>query len=225
MSTAHATKPTGAPHGVQLGYNLLTIIIVAAGIGLGLAYGIDALARDKSHGLATSDEQTLTRTMGDKNLEIPASWFRYGEQKVEGFANQVDLSLELPLGKDGAPARIEVTLLPQSRARPSASLLDGVYLHQFSTEQLSGPTGLVGKPLRGMDGFEDETVWYDPLSAAPFAAKCIAPLKAGEPDRCLRTVLLVKGMAAVYAFDAEVLGNWQKFDAEMAPRLKRIGIL
>ena len=222
MSSAHLTKAADSPPAVQLGYNLLTIGIGMLVLGLGLAYTIDAFSRGKTQPLA--DERTLTRTMGDKTLKIPASWFRYAEQKVEGFANQIDLSLDLPIGKDGAPARIEVSLVPQSRARPSASLLDGVYLHQFLNDQLSGPPGLIGKPLKGQEGFANETVWYDPLSAVPFAAKCMTPVNAGEPERCLRTVVLIKGMAAVYSFDADVLANWRDFDVQMKPRLQKIGV-
>jgi hypothetical protein len=221
LSTA---KSAAGRHGVQLGYNLLTIMAGVAILGLGFAYGIDALSRMKHQKAATGDERKLTRTMAGKDLEIPAFWFRFDEQKVEGFAKQIDLTLDLPLGKDGASARIEVSLVPQSRARPSASLLDGVYLHQFSKQQLSGPPGLIGKPLTGAEGFENETVWYDPLSANPFVAKCIAPITADQPGRCLRTVPLIKGMAAVYTFDSDILANWRQFDAEMTSRFKQIGV-
>ena len=67
-------------------------------------------------------------------------------------------------------------------------LLDGVYLHQFEDKQLTGPPGLVGKPLTASEGFAGETVWYDALSADPFVAKCLAPVAPGEPTQCLRTV-------------------------------------
>lgn len=217
-------KSSHGNHGVQLVYNLLTIAAGLAIVGLGFAYGVDALSRLQHQKPAMGDERKLTRTMAGKDLEIPASWFRFDEQKVEGFAKQIDLTLALPLGKDGAPARIEVSLVPQSRVRPSASLLDGVYLHQFSSEQLAGPPGLIGKPLTGAGGFENETVWYDPLSANPFVAKCLAPVSADQPARCLRTVVLIKGMAAIYAFDTDILANWRSFDAEMTSRFSQIGV-
>ena len=92
-------------------------------------------------------EGTITRGIGGIELKIPAAFFRNDEDRDEGFADEIELIAHLPLGADGHDAAIEVTLLPRSRARPSAILLDGVYLHQFEDEQLSGPPGLVGKPL------------------------------------------------------------------------------
>ena len=51
----------------------------------------------------------------------------------------------------------------------------------------------------------------------------LAPLEDGTPGRCLRTVYLSSGLAAVYAFDDDILVNWKKFDAELHPLLSRIG--
>jgi hypothetical protein len=133
------------------------------------------------------------------------------------------LRFVLPLGAEGVLRQIDVQLIPRSRARPSASLLDGVYLHQFLPRQLQGPPGLVGKPLVPKEGFEDETVWYDALSANPFVAKCMAPISGEGPARCLRTVLF-SDIAAVYSFDADVLDNWRQFDPYMHELLARIGI-
>jgi hypothetical protein len=193
--------------------------------GVALAYAVDAAsrqAREAPHRL--DQETTLARSIGGRDLQIPLSWFRYDEQRVEGFAKQIDLQLTVPLGPHGEARGIEVTLLPKSRARPSSRLLDGVYLHKFLPDQLSGPPGLVGKPLSGNDGFENETVWYDPLSADPFVAKCSAPVTPGAAERCLRTVYLGPGIAAVYTFDADMLASWRRFDAELQPLLQFVGI-
>lgn len=209
-----------------IGFNLAAIAVVLALLGIGLAYAIDAAGRDartQTHRLAT--ETTLTRTLGGRDLEIPLSWFRYEEQQVEGFAKQIELRFDLPLGAGGQPEPIDVTLLPRSRARPSAALLDGVYLHQFLPEQLSGPPGLVGKPLRADGGYAGETVWYDPLSGEPFVAKCSSPVAAGAPGQCLRTVYLGPGMAAIYSFPESALARWRNFDALLTERLRRIGAL
>lgn len=208
--------------GHSIGYNLGAIAVVTALCGLGLAYAIDAAGRHAREDGATSK---LVRTLGGKDLAIPASWFRAGADSGAGFAKQVDLVVSLPLGPDGATRRIDVTLMPRSRVRPSASLLDGVYLHEFMPEQLSGPPGLVGKPLVAREGYENETVWYDALSSSPFVAKCSAPVTDGQPGRCLRAVYLGPGIAAVYGFDDDVLGTWRTFDAQMHPLLAQIGAL
>lgn len=221
-STAASAHRT--PHRHPLGYNLGAIAVLVGLAALGLAYAIDAMERASS--APTSPSTALvTRTLGGTTLTIPADWLADDSGQQGGFAKQVDLRLSLPLGPDAAPREIDVTLTQRSRVRPSASLLDGVYLHQFQQAQLSGPVGLIGKPLRASDGFEGETVWYDPLRSNPFVAKCQAAVVAGAPAKCLRTVYLGSGIAAVYAFDDDVLPNWRKFDAALHPLLDRIGAL
>jgi hypothetical protein len=213
------------PHQHSISFNLAAIAVALALLGIGVAYLIDAAgrgARTQAHRLDT--ETTLTRSLGGAELEIPLSWFRYEEQRIEGFAKQIDLRFELPLGTEGKTEPVDVTLQPRSRARPSAALLDGVYLHQFLPEQLSGPPGLVGKPLRPDEGYEGETVWYDALSAEPFVAKCSKAVASGH-GQCLRTVYLREGIAAVYAFPETVLMNWRQFDGMLGERLKQIGAL
>jgi hypothetical protein len=213
-------------HARNVGFNLGAIMLALGFAGVGLAYAIDAAGRNGRTPPHRSgdDGTTLTRTIGGKDLEIPLSWFRYAEQRVEGFAKQIDLHFVLPLGPGGAARDIEVTMLPRSGVRPSAGLLDGVYLHMFGPEQLDGPPGLVGKPLKAAEGYRGEAVWYDPLSADPFVAKCSAPVREEAPSRCLRAVHLAPGIAAVYAFDADILDNWRQFDPEVKELLRRIGV-
>jgi hypothetical protein len=213
------------PHSV--GMNLLTIAVGAALLGIGAAYLIDAVsktARTEPHRL--DQETTLNRALGGHELAIPLAWFRYEEQRVEGFAKQIDLQLELPLGAEGKAETVDVTLLPRSRVRPSSSLLDGVYLHQFADGQVTGgPVGLVGKPLKPGEGYDGEVVWYDALAADPFVAKCSKPVAVAAEGQCLRTVYLGPGLAAVYAFPETALAGWRAFDAEMGKRLRTIGAL
>ena len=220
-----AAPPQQTPHRHSVGYNL-GVIAVMVGLGaLGFAYAIDTAERAIGKAPA-ADSALVARTLGGTTLTIPAAWLADDDSGQQtGFAKQVDLRLSLPLGPDSAPRDIDVTLTQRSRVRPSASLLDGVYLHQFQQAQLSGPVGLVGKPLQATDGFEGETVWYDPLRSNPFVAKCQAAIVTGAPAKCLRTVYLGSGIAAVYAFDDDVLSNWRKFDAELHPLLDKIGAL
>lgn len=218
------TSETTASHPV--GFNLALIAVLLAALGLGLAYGVDALRqRQNMPASLTDDTELLTRTMGGRELTIPRRWFRFDEQAVDGFVGRIELALPLTLGPDKTTHLVEVTLLPPSRARPSASLLDGVYLHRFMPNELFGPPGLIGKPLYAADGFAGETVWYDALSPDPFVTKCSAPVTGEGPDRCLRTVVLAPGIAAVYAFDASLLAAWREFDAAVKPWLVRIGAL
>jgi len=208
----------------SVGFNVVGMMLLLALGGVGLAYGIDAMSRARGTPAHRLDAGTvLARTVGDRQLQIPLSWFRRAEQQADGFTRQVDLELTLPLGPDGSPRMVEVMLVPRSRAQPSALLLDRVYLHQFQPVELPGPPGLVGKPLAAAGGFEGETVWYDPLSADPFVAKCSAPLAADTGARCLRTVRF-GSIAAVYAFGSDLLPAWRQFDARMLPMLKSVGV-
>lgn len=205
-----------------VGYNLAAIALALALGGLGLAYAVDAARKGRSE--PPAGDAVLTRSIGGRDLAIPGAWFRYGAEPAAEFVTQVELQVALPLGADAALRPVDVTLLPASRVRPSASLLDGVYLHRFGDDEVDGPPGLVGKPLHGADGFAGETVWYDPLTADPFVAKCSEPVAPGMASRCLRTVALGPGLAARYAFDSDVLVNWKRFDAEMRQRLEAIGV-
>lgn len=204
-----------------IGFNLLAILTATALLGLGLAYLVDRAGRAANE--APMAEGTITRGIGGVELKIPAAFFRNDEQRSEGFADEIELLARLPLGADGRDMAIEVTLLPRSRARPSSILLDGVYLHQFENEQLSGPPGLVGKPLAASEGFAGETVWYDALSVDPFVAKCLAPIVPDEPTQCLRTVVY-GNVAVVYSFGDDVLMNWRQFDKAAEPWLTAMGI-
>ena len=217
-----ATATASRHHGHSIGFNLGVIGLIVAAIAVGIAYLLNAANRPNTPVPAPSDAM-LARTIGSTALTIPASWIAEDGSDDASFARQVDLVVTLPLGPNDAPRRIEVTLTQRSRVRPSASLLDGVYLHEFKPDQLSGPPGLIGKPLVAEDGFESETVWYDPLNSSPFVAKCDAPIAPGQPGRCLRTVYLDSGIAVVYTFDDDALGAWRKFDAEMHPLLAKIG--
>lgn len=221
MSSPATLSP--ARHGTHsIGFNLGVIALVLAMAGLGLAYAIQGQGHATT---ARRASETVTRTLAGTSLEIPMAWLRGGATGTEGFAKQVELSVTLPLGPEAAPRRIGITLLPRSRARPSASLLDGVYLHQFTPDQVTGAPGLVGKPLKPGEGFAGETVWYDPVSPAPFVAKCQKPIAEGTAGQCLRTIYLGPGIAAVYGFDEDVLVNWKKFDAALHPLLVQIGAL
>lgn len=193
-------------------------------VALGLAYWVDGAARDTRTSLPSlADERLVLQTIAGRELAIPQGWFRNGQESRTGFASQIDLMVTLaPEGTEPVPVR--VTLVPPSRARTSASLLDRVYLHQFGEDTLSGFAGLVGKPVAG-PGYRGETVWYDPLSPNPFVAKCIAPVEPDVAAQCVRTVYLPSGIAAIYAFSQPALAAWREFDTEMGQWLSRIGAM
>ena len=210
-------------HSPSLGFNLAGIALLVLLAAVGLAYLLDEMSdTNKVTPPALNDGDAISQTIAGTELSIPTAWFRYGEQIRDGFTNQIDLRV-LVDADSGAVLPVDVTLLPRSRARTSSSLLDGVYLHQFSDDTLAGVPGLVGKPMLGTEGYEGESVWYDALSPNPFVAKCSDPVVKGGPTQCVRSVYLPSGIAAVYSFDAALLQSWRNFDAEMEQWLTRIG--
>jgi len=206
-----------------VGFNLLAITLILAIAGLSAVYGLGILENRGFDG--GPEDSVVTSNLGGRPLTIPASWLPDGATDSDDFASRIDLRVELPLGPDGKNEPVDIMLVPRSQARPSAALLDGVYLHMFEAEELSGPPGLIGKPLKAQEGYAGETVWYDPISAQPFVAKCMAPIEADGESRCLRTVALAKGIAATYRFSAALLPQWHSFDTQMGAVLKRIGAL
>lgn len=216
-----AAPNTGAGH---IAYNLAGISVIVLMMAVGLAYVVDMAGRS---GADAEDDgaSAITQTIGGRDLTIPENWFRYGEQMRPGFVTQIDLDVAVTLPGFDLPVPVNVTILPRSRARASSVLLDAVYLHQFDDGMVSGVPGLVGKPLKHGAGYVGETVWYDALSPNPFVAKCAAPIESGKPARCLRTVQLSSGLAAIYGFDGAALAGWRDFDAAMALRLETIGAL
>lgn len=208
----------------SLAYNLAGIAALVLLLAVGAAYLIDNLGRaSRVPAPALDDADPVSQTISGRELSIPATWFRYGEQIRDGFTSQIDLRIRY--APDGAASAlpVDITLLPRSRARTSASLLDRVYLHQFADETLSGIPGLVGKPMLAGNGYTGESVWYDALSPNPFVAKCEQPLAADSAAQCVRTVYLPSGIAAVYTFDAALLPSWRQFDPEIHRWLSTIG--
>lgn len=209
--------PRSEPRISGLMQNLAGIALVVMLAALGIAYLVDEAGRSDGRKVPSlNDGEALVQTVGGRELTIPKNWFRFGEQMQSGFVSQVDLSVELQLG------RVDVTLLPRSRAKSSSELLDSVYVHQFAKGTESGVPGLIGQKLEG-SGYAGELIWYDALAPKPFVAKCMEAIEADAPDKCVRTVHLASGLAAIYSFDETMLPAWRNFDAEMGQWLERIG--
>ncbi|MET3924982.1 hypothetical protein [Devosia sp. 2618] len=217
--SAPAERSSG---GSSLAFNMAGIAVMVLLLAVGAAYLVDEMGAVGEHRVPRlNDGDPIIQTISGTELSIPTSWFRYGEQIKDGFTNQIDL--RVMFGDADAARPIDITLLPRSRARASASLLDAVYLHQFGDQTLSGVPGLVGKPMFGNSGFANESVWYDALSPNPFVAKCLAPVTPDGASQCVRTVYLPSGIAAVYTFDASLLQSWRAFDTQAQKWLTPIG--
>lgn len=223
-TSSQPAPPERHPGHSSLAYNLAGIAVLVLLMAVGAAYMIDELGGAAQAPLPRlSDADPVQQTISGRELSVPSTWFRYGEQIRDGFTDQIDLRIRFSPDTALPSQSVDVTLLPRSRARASSSLLDHVYLHQFEDASIGGVPGLVGKPMRDSNGYNGETVWYDALSPDPFVAKCLEPISEEGTAQCVRTVYLPSGIAAVYTFDATVLQSWRQFDAEMERWLAPIG--
>jgi hypothetical protein len=208
-SSAQSQSETGSVF-----YSLTVIALIVAILGLGGAYAAGAwldAAREQPANPALTATHIIT--IGAQHYIVPAALISDPIQRRDGFTDRLDMALALPLGEGGKLTLVDATIMPRGRVRTSANLLDSVYLHQFASAQLQGAPGLVGKPLAGDAGTSGETVWYDPLSATPFVAKCAVPIAMGSEQRtCIRTIQLSDRNTAVFAFEPSALYNWRAFD-------------
>lgn len=219
VNSQPALPPPARPLGSVL-YAIAGVALIVSLAGLSLAYG----ARAYFDAVATGTvEPELTAshiiTVGAQPYVVPAALMADPMQRRDGFAERLDLVLALPLAQDGL-SEAAITIVPRGRMRTSATLLDSVYVHQFADAQLSGVAGLVGKPLENDAGTQGETVWYDPLTANPFVAKCMTPVAENvEARTCLRVLTLSDRNTAVVSFEPSALGNWRLFDARIEEAL------
>lgn len=221
--SAPDTQESAPKHGT-IGFNLAVIALCTVLVGLGLAYALDLIDNSPAPGPSLDAQGPLiSKTIAGQHLVVPKQWFRFEEQLTPGFAEKIDLTFMLELAPGATPQPVNVILMPRSRARPSDRLLDSVYLHQFAQGQIDGPLGLIGKPLKAHDGFQDETVWYDPVSLNPFVAKCLPAIQTAEQSTCMRTITVSDQVAATYIFDANLLTGWKNFDPQAKRWLSRIG--
>ncbi len=202
--------------------NLLAIAIVVALVAVAAAYGIDAVGRATRQGDAAASLATAPVNVSGVALTVPTSWLRFPDRPNSAFSDRLDLALDLALA-DGSPLPITLSLVPKARARASSALLDTVFLQHFTADERQGFPGLIGKPLSGSEGYETETVWYDPIRQDPFTAKCTTPVNETGANACLRTLVLDSGLSAIIGFPETALTRWRQFDAPLTELFGRIG--
>ncbi len=204
-------------------WNLSVLALIVALMAIGIAYGVDTLTRNTGDTEQSATASTLVPVnVAGVALSVPDSLLRFSNRPDADFSDRLDLVVALDLGGP-APVSASLTLLPRARTQASAILLDTVYLKHFSSKEIHGVPGLVGKPLTGGDGYDGETVWYDPIRADPFVAKCAPPLGDATEGTCIRTLVLDSGLSAILGFPQSALISWRQFDAPLLDILNRIG--
>ncbi|VAW17295.1 hypothetical protein MNBD_ALPHA12-457 [hydrothermal vent metagenome] len=222
ISTSPSTSSRWRPPSL---FNLAAIALLLALAGLGAAYLLLAMANNRPETkLSTWSKPLVQKNIAATELTIPASWISASDNGNSASGDQLDLEVNLQFAPGAKPHPVKLRLIASSKAQPSSYLLDTVYLRQFSPLQENGVSGLIGKPLNPKEGFENETVWYDPISTRPFVAKCLGANINSPEASCLRTVQLTSQLAIIYRFDVDLLAYWKNFDATMLPILTQIGV-
>jgi len=227
MAAAHATHATHATHAQKrllpphFGQTVAGIFIFISALGLAAAYGLQAIAERSRDVAPPPPGEPIHFTLAAVDVAVPINWLR-GTPRG-GFVEALELTVPIKLPDASEALQADVTLLPRARAVPSAALLDRLYIHRFSDNQVAGPHGLIGKPLIAEAGYENETVWYDPVNGNPFVAKCLELIDEGERVlECMRTIPLGTKVSAVVRFDEPALMRWQEFDAAVAAALEEL---
>ncbi|MFT6658919.1 MAG: hypothetical protein ACJAZW_002088 [Maritalea sp.] len=201
----------------SLGTNILILCIVLSLVGLGIVYSLDFF-EVPGETRAVETEESVEFSIAASKLHAPKSWIETQFKPKENMLNFLELRLELQV--NGQSNAVNVTLLPASQAAPSAYLLDALYIHNFASGPSEQKYGLVVKKLRNEAGFEDETIWYDALSANPFVAKCLTEKTAPDNAKnCITTVLVNKRVSALIQFEDSVLPNWRVFSVALDKQL------
>lgn len=225
LNRSVATSGPDAPFKSVL-YTIAVMTMTAALVGLGMAYALKGYF-SQSNSDEASPPLTATHAViiGPQRYAIPASLMTDPSQRRDGFAERIDMTLALPIGADGKLSEADITIMPRGRVRTSSALLDSVYLHQFGSGQVSGMPGLVGKPLDTDAGTQGEIVWYDPLGATPFTAKCMQPVQLDMGQRtCLRVFSLSDRNTAIISFEPSALADWRRFDATIEQAIAMLRI-
>jgi hypothetical protein len=221
MAAAHAAHAHKRPLPPHFGQTVAGIFIFISALGLAAAYGLQAMAERAREVAPPPPGEPIHFTLAAVDVAVPLNWLRSAPSG--GFVEAIELSVPIELAGAPEPMIADVTLLARARAVPSAALLDRLYIHRFSDQQVSGPHGLIGKPLIAEAGYENETVWYDPVNGNPFVAKCLELIDEGQRVlECMRTIPLGTKVSAVVRFDEPALMRWQEFDAAVTAALQEM---
>ncbi len=209
-------------------FNLAATALILLMAGLGIAYWLIANAKQETKLTpSTYAPPFVQKTLAGTRIQVPEAWLNRETQSGRQDVEFLDLKLMVQFEPGAQPSELSLHLAPPGTSQPSAILLDSVYALRFTSKQLTpppGPPGLIGKPLRAEQGFQNETVWYDPISPRPFAAKCLDLGTSNNAANCLRTVQFSPRIMVTYQFNENELVHWRKFDETMQDYLSALGV-
>ena len=206
-------------------FNLAAIALMLVLAGLAAAYWlIEQTPPEEAPPPSTFSPPFFRTTINGIAINIPTAW-RLQTPRNSGITTQtLDANLLISFENNGNPQRVGMHVSTAEQTQSSAALLDTVYIHQFTPRQIDTVPGLVGKPLKGEEGYQDETVWFDSLSTRPFVAKCTSRPAAPDFPDCIHTITTGNGLAVTYQFNRRLLSHWRTFDRALQQLLKNTGL-
>jgi len=210
----------------RYGFNLTAMALILLMGGLGIAYWINSFGPKEANSAASVFAPPFTdKIVANTNMQVPTKWLNALTRNNQKNVQALDLTLTIKLAPQAKLTNINLRLAPFGQAQSSSYLLDSVYVPRFSSRQINTIRGLVGKPLKPQDGYENETIWYQPVASTPFVAKCIDLETTTTTLNCLRTIALGAQLSLTYQFSEIQLPYWQQLDSAIAPLLEQIGAL
>ena len=196
---------------------VIWLFMAVALVGLVFVYASDLLT-NKSGNNSAANSGSYKITIAAKPIVVPKAWTTSTINTDDEVLSNVELAIPMNVSND--ETALHISLLPSAKAAPSAYLLDSLYIHNFEEGAPKQAYGLIVKSLKPQAGYEDETIWYDAISANPFVAKCLEE-KLGDDTQtnCITTMLVNKRVSALIRFDGDLLPYWKGLHAELTKLL------
>jgi hypothetical protein len=171
---------------------------------------------------ATPDAPSLPITIGGYLFNVPPAAIRVALQRHAGPQERIDLAFLwpelIPPDPTAKPAlrqepltfdRLFISLAGFSGALSAAERFRQIYPRYFAEGQFAGPDGLIVKRFRDGTPYQGDDLFYDPITADPFMARCSRPGAGETPGICLVERRIAGAVDVTARFPRDWLIEWR----------------
>jgi hypothetical protein len=211
------------------------LIGAVVAMGYGARWGIAAYRAALVVTGLSDDPAPVHLTIGDETIVVPGNMLREAAARAGGEVKRAELVLHWPTLEgyspalardfvDGTPSAplVYATVAPRSIGLDAEARLDSVYADRFVGEPLPAPDGLSAHRLGAESGYGGEVVYYSAPGPGRFVARCVSPSTPEIPATCLRDFDMGRGLAMLYRFNRQIIGDWAALDGGMRALAARI---
>ncbi|PWE56484.1 hypothetical protein DEM27_08835 [Metarhizobium album] len=179
----------------------------------------------------TDSKETISLTIGEDRLTLPANVIRFARQRQNGPAERVDLYLTWPdlTGYEAdrrnlfndvklSDSLIFLQISQSTMSRDMSGRLEPIYSYLFDNQSRPAADGLTMHRMKPEAGYGDEVFFTAPRSgAADYVVRCILPATPEEATSgdCQRDIHIGNDLSVMYRFSSRHLPDWQHIDAEI----------